>query len=225
MARFWTAAPIWQDQPCYIVGGGDSLRSFEWESLRGRNVVGCNACCYMDPALIPWIVFGDASFCGKHKDALEKYVAGGGNVVTSSAHFRKPQSRPPWLHVMLKQRVGLGRDRLGWNANTGASAINLALLFGANPIYLLGFDMQMRNGRANFHNAYHGKPNEKAYGRFLAGMKHVWADLAMVFPGRRVVNLEDGTSALTHVYPDLPRASLAEHFACEPVGSDHGTGI
>jgi len=209
MARFWTPPRIWDGEPCYIIGGGPSLASFDWNALRGRRVLGCNAACYMDPSLVPWVVFGDASFIDKHMSALEKYVAGGGNVVTNSSRFRKPRDRPPWLRVTLKQRIGLGRDRLGWNANTGASAINLALLFGANPIYLLGYDMQLRYGKANFHNAYNTRPNEKAYNRFIAGMGHVWKDLHTMFPGVRVVNLEDDTSALRQ----FPRESLKGHFA------------
>ena len=96
--------------------------------------------------------------------------------------------------------------------NTGASAINLALLFGANPIYLLGFDMQLSpEGKKNFHNAYSDKPNSKAYERFLRGMTLVARDLPTLFPGHQVINLEDDTSALK----DFPKESLKKHFSKE----------
>lgn len=215
MGRFFRPQRIWADEPCYIIGGGPSLDSFDFESLRGRHVLGCNATCYMDPSLVPWTIFGDASFLSKHRDVLEKYVAAGGNVVTNNSKFRKRRGRPSWLKVMLKQNRGLGRDRLGWNANTGASAVNLALLFGANPIYLLGYDMQLRDGKANFHNAYTKPANAKSYVRFRAGMGFLWKDLVAGFPDQRVVNLEDNTSALQQ----FPKESLEAHFAAQPVGS------
>jgi hypothetical protein len=170
--------------------------------------------------LIPWVIFGDASFLSTHKDALEDYVAKGGQVVTNSSRFRKLSVVPPeWLYVMRKETKGLHSDRLGWNANTGASAINLALLFGASTVYLLGYDMQpMKDGRSNYHNAYNRTANPKAYARFMKGMDQVAKDLPEVFPGKRVINLEDGTSALKA----FPKESLREHFASVTVGGTHG---
>lgn len=214
--RFFQPTPIWEDHPCYIVGGGPSLDAFPWDALRGRLVLGCNATCYMSPVLIPWTIFGDASFIDQHRDALELYVARGGQVVSPSSKFRKARNTPPWLKVMNKQTKGLGTDRLGWNGNTGASAINLALLMGANPIYLLGYDMKQSKGKSNFHNAYKRQADEKAYARFLKGMEFVVRDMKLMFPDRRVINLEDDTSAL-HVFP---KESLRDHFQLAGVGGE-----
>jgi len=205
---FWKPSPIWQDQPCYIVGGGPSLKTFPWDVLRGLPVIGCNATCYLSPELVPWTVFGDASFLDNHRAALETYVGKGGQVVTNSSHFRKKPNVPPWLKIMSKLHHGLGYNQLGWNGNTGASAINLALLMGANLVYLLGFDMGLSSsGQANYHNAYNHKVNPKAYPRFQKGMGYVVSDMAKMFPGARVINLEDGTSKLT----TFPKESLRGH--------------
>ena len=214
----WVPSPEFQNESCYLVGGGPSLESFDWDQLRGRNVIGCNVACYRSPQIIPWVLFGDASFLAAHREALEEYVAAGGQVVTNSTKFRKPKKAPPWLKLMKKQTRGLGSDRLGWNGNTGASAINLALLMGAKRIYLLVYDMKIRGGKANYHNAYNHQPNPKSYMRFIKGMRFVARDLPTMFPGRRVINLEDNTSALDV----FPKESLKEHFAAVPVGGAHG---
>jgi len=216
--RLWTPTLIWKDQPCYIIGGGPSLETFNWDSLRGHRVLGCNVACYHDPQLVQWVVFGDAGFLDNHRAALEKYALTGGHVVTNSNRFCKPRLAPVWLKRMKKLSRGLGLDRLGWNGNTGAVAINLALLLGANPIYLLGYDMQMIKGKANYHNAYHTKANAKAYHRFMKGMGFVSRDLGLIFPGRRVINLEDNTSLLN----EFPKESLLEHFNLVAVGGTHG---
>jgi len=216
--KLWTPTPIWEGEPCYILGGGPSLETFDWSLLKGHHVIGCNAECYSSPALVPWVVFGDAVFLSRHEAALKKYVARGGQVVTSSNRFREPREKPEWLKVMKKENQGLSLEGLGWNGNTGSSAINLALLFGASPVYLLGFDMQLIDGKANHHDAYHRKANPKAYARFLKKFEFLARDLPKLFPGKRIINLEDGTSKLNL----FPKESLKEHFKLAAVGGTHG---
>jgi len=205
----WFPEQVWHGHSCYVVGGGYSLHDFDWDLLADRNVVGTNVMFYYGHDLVPICVAGDARFINNatHQKAIKRYVAAGGIMVTNSNRYKKP---PPWLKVMKRKLRGLGTDALGWNANTGASAINLALLLGANPVYLLGYDMQpARNGRCNFHTSYaKSRSNPKVYKRFIKGMEYVAADLKKVFPDRQVINLEDDTSALDV----FPKQSLKAHF-------------
>ncbi len=216
MKGSWSPTTIWQGQPCYVIGGGPSLRGFEWEALKGRNVIGCNAAYLLGAQVVPWLIFGDASFLHQHKEPLKQYVADGGTVVTNCSRVRKPPL-PSWVHNLKKEIHGLSKDGLGWNGNTGASAINLALLFGANPVYLLGFDMQLSpDGKGNYHNAYHKPPKADVYDRFIKGMKYITRDLPKMFPGSRIINLEDGTSAMEV----FPKESLRAHFSPVEVGGE-----
>ncbi len=206
--QFWTPSPICSERPCYIVGGGHSLKMFDWNVLAGNFVLGCNAAFYIGANLVPWTIFGDGAFLGRHAPGLEKYVQDGGQVITTSNRFRRKAITPSWLKIMPKQLHGMGTDRLGWNGNTGSSAINLALLLGANPVYLLGYDMRVApNGESNYHNAYHTRSTNRTYRRFLKWMKTIVRDLAELFPGRVVINLEDNTSALNA----FPKESLKGH--------------
>lgn len=205
----WVPTPIWRGQPCYIIGGGPSLKNFPFEILRGKNVLGCNAAFYLGVKIVPITIFGDSKFLSQHQAGLSHYVDTGGKVVTHSTRRRR-EPVPQWLLCMKKVNMGLATDGLGWNGNTGASAINLALLLGADIIYLLGYDMCVDGqGRANFHNAYVHPSKARAYLRFLRGMKQVAMDLPQLFPGRSVINLEDGTSVLN----SFPKESLKAHFA------------
>jgi len=52
---------------------------------------------------------------------------------------------------------GLGADVVHLNGNSGAQAINLAFLFGARKIVLLGFTMREIGGQKHFHGD-HEKP-------------------------------------------------------------------
>ena len=212
MAKHWLPDPIWSDEPCYIIGGGASLDGFNWDLLNGRNVIGCNAAFYLGVRIVPVTVFGDGLFLKQHREGLDEYARNGGLVVTNSNLISR-FNPPAYLKQMKKSVKGLITDGLGWNGNTGASAINLALLFGADPIYLLGYDMQLSSdGRKNFHNVYNDNPNEKSYDRFLRGMSCVAKDLKK-FPDQHIINLEDGTSALDV----FPKESLIDHFCKELV--------
>ena len=205
----WVPTPLWEGQPCYIIGGGPSLRAFPFQAISGEFVLGCNMAYLLGVDIVPIIVFGDASFLPKNREGLEKYVGSGGWVVTNSSRLKK--SIPPWLRMMRKELRGLSLDGLGWNGNTGASAINLALLLGADPVYLLGYDMGVdpRSGRANYHDHYRShEVHPRTYPRFLKGMEAVARDLPRLFPGRRVINLEDGTSQLGV----FPKESLQVHM-------------
>jgi hypothetical protein len=206
--------PIWESEPCYIIGGGPSLKGFDWTALQGRKVLGCNASFYIGVNIVPVMVFGDGLFLNQHRDGLDSYAKDGGIVISNSRLVNKVDriNPPHYLKHMEKVNKGLVKNGLGWNNSTGACAINLALLFGANPIYLLGYDMQLSpEGEKNFHNAYNDKATPKVYERFLRGMEMVATDVERVFPGHEVINLEDGTSALGV----FRKESLQNHFCKE----------
>jgi hypothetical protein len=212
MAKHWKPEPRWKDQACYIIGGGPSLKEFDFKILRDKNVIGCNAALYIGPEIVPTTVFGDAKFYQKHRYAIKEYLLNGGELITTSPQINRFKA-PSEIKVAEKKIKGLSNHgRLGWNSNTGSIAINLALMFGASQIYLLGYDMQIIDGQTNYHNAYDNKINPKAYTRFLRGMTELARDLQL-FPGQSVINLEDNTSALGC----FPKESLKEHFAKELV--------
>lgn len=49
-----------------------------------------------------------------------------------------------------RDSVGLGRDVIHYASNSGYQAINLAYLWGASRIVLLGYDMQKTGGEVHF---------------------------------------------------------------------------
>lgn len=146
----WTPEPIWDQQDVLIIGGGPSLQKFDWSLLKKENTVGCNTAFVHGPEICKVCLFGDFRWWQKYQSELSKYADQGGTVFTNS-----PQLFPtkiPWLWTMGREAHGLHEKSLGWNGNTGASAINLAILLGAKRIFLLGFDMKHLNGRSNWHD-------------------------------------------------------------------------
>lgn len=204
----WTPPKEWEGQEAYIIGGGHSLKTFNFERLRGRNVIGCNDAFRLGSGICPYCHFGDASWFTKTSKELEQFaVHGGGKVVTNAPSLFNV--RVDWLKHMHRLKLGIGEGNvLGFNFSTGASAINLAILLGATRIFLLGYDLCAEaDGNTHWHQ-YRNRPiHTETYPRFRRGFQAIKNDLVK-YPNVSVVNVTDGTSALDV----FPKASFADVF-------------
>lgn len=206
----WNPNPnAWQGEDSYVIGGGDSLREFGWDSIRGTHTIGCNSAFVLGAELVEILVFGDRMWWERiGKTHLPKF---GGVVVGCTSQQIK--DAPDWLLTMERyERRGLapaGSGKLGWCGNTGALAINLALSLGAQRVFLLGFDMALgSNGKANWHDLRYEASRPEPYPRFCSEMTHLARSLPRVFPGREVWNVTNGSQLRS-----FPKVSLEEHFA------------
>ena len=190
----WTPTQEWAQQDAVIIGGGSSLAKFDFQSLRGRNTIGCNDAFRLGPEIVKVCLFGDASWFHRNKWDLEQFT---GRVATLAPSLYS--IKIPWLLTLTRSRDGLHTDgTIGWNHSTGAAAVNLALSMGAVRIFLLGFDMCRRpDGRTHWHN-HNPKPvQDESYRKFLKGFKQVEHGLGK-FPGARIFNVTDGSSQLPY---------------------------
>ena len=108
---------------------------------------------------------------------------------------------------MPRQNKGLHVDALGWNTNTGASAINLALILGAKMVYLLGFDRHLTKGESNWHKNNLDKNNMETYHRMNSTDGYMKKDLKIKFSGCEIINVNDN-SDLSH----WPKISFAKFW-------------
>jgi hypothetical protein len=142
----------------------------------------------------------------KYKTDLSRFK---GLIVTNAPALYEAEVN--WLFTMRRRPAGLGQGVLGWNGNTGASAINLALILGAERVFLLGFDMKLgENKKPNWHEHRVESAAESVYERFLKGFDDVAIDLKTKFPNRKVINITDDSDLNC-----FPKISLAEHFGVE----------
>ena len=140
----------WAEVPAVVIASGPSLSDAQlarvhaarWPDAHCHVITVNNTC-----ARVPW---ADCTYFGDYL-ALREYV---------------PKLRPPagdvhgewWTQdkagaerwglqlVASGNRPGLGTERVHLNGNSGAQAINLATLFGARRVLLLGFDMKFGPG-------------------------------------------------------------------------------
>jgi len=190
----WIPTPKWKGQDVFIIGGGKSLEYFDWNLLKDERTIGCNDAYLHGSDICKICLFGDSKWFKLHRDRLAEYK---GVIFTNVGRLYNIEL--DWVWSMKRMATGIHSDALGWNFNTGASAINLAVLLGASKIYLLGFDMHLTDGKNNWHENPLDKPNSDIFTNFNNGFKCVAKDMKAKFPDVKIVNVTDKSSL--HLFP------------------------
>jgi len=203
----------WKGRSCFIVGGGPSLRQFDFSLLDGRLSIGINRAFErfwptilfaMDVRVLNWIrqgLYGEAC-----RQRFEEYqglkvwcllygaklpddvyiVKAFGNFLTSQRQWG----------TSYAQGLGTGN-------NSGYAALNLAFILGADPIYLLGYDMKHEGDRSHWHGGHPIKQTVEQVESFRLHFYRAYRKLRDA--GRTVINLNPD-SAL----PRFPKKSWKE---------------
>lgn len=134
----------WKGDAVFILGGGPSLKGFDASRLRGRGrVIGvnnagldmmpdCDVLFWADSRWLDWNCHRLRDHVGKYKITRKRTIVPGVKFL----RFHQPSE------VIAPDSSSVG----GWCG--GSSAIDLARLFGARVVFLLGFDMRP----GNWHN-------------------------------------------------------------------------
>lgn len=197
-------------RPCYVVGGGPSLRGFDFELLRGELTIGANRVFeFFAPTILLAI---DSRFYrwvyeGKYgEEALRKLVAFKGpkvGVRISAPHvpgvveIKSLGARGPI--VPISEGIYHGN-------NSGYSAVALALALGADPVYVLGIDLRYAGPEGAKVSHFHSGHPERTLERELRNKcLPPFVDLSRSKEGARVriVNPEPGPvfSLLGDLFP------------------------
>jgi len=183
----------WKGQRCFIIGGGESLKDFDFSKLKNELVIGvnrayevidCTINYAMDNNIYHWITNGKLG--KKARKRFEDFK--GIPVWLDSAGYDYPKG------IFILNKLGnqknnyIMKEGLKRGTNAGFGALNLAVCLGANPIYLLGFDMEGRDGKQVWwHDGYPENQVEKIYDIFMPGFKEIAPELKK--KGIRVINL------------------------------------
>ena len=181
--------PIWQGQDCYIIGGGPSLKDFDWTVLRGLNTIGCNDAYLLGEEVCKVMIFGDHKWWKNHKESISKYQGQIYSIAT-----RMNNSLPSNVQCVKRYARGLQNDGIAWNGNTGYAAINLSILFGCTNIYLLGFDMKRTPENSNWHDNNLDKNPDSIYRKFLDWSKYVKKEWEEKYSHINIVNVTDDSA-------------------------------
>lgn len=163
---------IWNDEVVYIVGGGPSLKGFNWDRLSGKNVIAINRAYEVLPNadVLYWT---DSRFYRWYRKDINNFK---GMKVTCRPIVDKPSDV-----ILLKANNSFNIDTrpefLSHGNNSGYAAINLAVKLGAKKIYLLGYDMKSNPKNSHWHTGYQTHHNKDIYNKMIKSFDSIPSEL------------------------------------------------
>lgn len=170
----------------WIVGGGPSLRDFDWNLLQGEVVIGANRafempnvgmCVTIDPLFDRLSINGDLGH--DQRDAWRKYAG----LKIYAAHNEEPRSHDVIMAPRARRDDTMPPKlgNIGKATNSGYAALKVAWAMGAKKLYCLGFDMGGIDGlQAWFHDGYPEVFTDSIYNEYReemdAAAPHLSAD-------------------------------------------------
>jgi len=192
---YWVPQQVWKDGSVAIIGGGPSLRREQIKRFRGLGyrTIGINDS-YQFGVDIDVCFWGDGCWYHGTKDhpghaaAMRKWC---GWKVTC-AHECADEPGVFYLLRWMSPRLQ-PPPYLKWYANSGLTAIGLALMMGAKRIVLLGFDGGPdSNGVVNWHPDNICPPEPPAWPVYHQAAEELVQDLAY-WPGGKGVCIWNAT--------------------------------
>lgn len=180
--NFSKVNPIFNNETCFIIGGGPSLTGFNFDLLKNRKVMAINKAyeSYPNADILFW---SDTRFWNWFKEDIIKFHGLKYTISLGSKHDSV-------INLARGGRHGLSKTNttLVHGDNSGYAALNLAYLLGFSKIVLLGYDMTNLDDQSHFHSGYESKPvsNDVYTSRFMLGFPII-ADL-LKKEGVRVYN-------------------------------------
>ena len=201
----------WKNKRCFILGGGPILQGFKFIRLENELTIGVNKTFMQFPVTLNYsmdlkfynLVIGKIGQSDQRTNLQEAWKNYRGIKV-----FLDPSAGIPDKSIYIVRRrkdksltIDLIKGIYGGN-NSGFGAIQLAAALGANPIYLLGYDLKVDKAsqKTHWHNGYRETVISE-FARKLNNFKECFEDNAvkMIEAGVEVINLTPN-SALNH-YP------------------------
>lgn len=214
----WPVPVIWEGGDCFIIGGGPSLTGIfnipsgvvnsvtSGESpmsayspylspIHNKHVIAINGA-YKLGLWVDVCIFGDNGWYLSNRRALAKWP----NLKVSCAPWFSNKEGPALEGIKYVPKTPVTVRGLStspkcilWGYHTGASAINLATLFGAKRIYLIGFDMRLsEEGNSHWHFEYGTARKSPPFRRHLAVYPFIAADAKKM--GIEIINLSPNSA-------------------------------
>jgi hypothetical protein len=168
--QFGTAGPLRQPgRPVFLVGGGASLRGFDFGRLAPiGEAIGINKSmfdveCSCGISIDHPFVRNSGAELKAFASVCELYLAVG------DRWFDVLEEVPGAIYLRQgEEPLSLDPGALATGGTSGYAALNLAALKGARHIVLLGFDYGLIGGRHHYHDAYpwHHVANDQSWSRW-----------------------------------------------------------
>lgn len=155
----------WEGETCAIVGGGPSLKAFDWTLLKDRvNVIVVNRAFINVPTADIWFTEDARVITDLWGQKLREFKGLKVWNCLQPSEIENVQAVDPSIKILKTTRKDKFwsrkfADGLSYSSNSGVGAVNIAWLMGADVIYMLGFDCRTDGLRMeNYHQDYKHDP-------------------------------------------------------------------
>jgi hypothetical protein len=181
-------APWWDDRPVAVLGGGPSLKGFDFERLRGCHVLAVKGCMFD----APWADAGFGLDMPRYQEWRDKLAKLPGRIYWAVPIEQLEATGPPpsenvtFLQRLVGQSVGLPSEIYG-GGTSGYGALQICIHKRAKRIVLFGFDYDGAfDPNASFRH------NDQHYVKRRAQVQQNWIEWAEHFETYRVPFAERG---------------------------------
>ena len=154
----------------YIIGGGESLKGFDFSTLQDKDIIAINSS-ILDVPMAKYFITMDYTFIDKKIDkklftsfpASKYFVVATNNNYIKFKDNKYTDTRCNYKYdlslfnqiIESSHDIGIGEnfDEFVHGCNSGYSALQLAIVLGYKEIYLLGIDM-IANESTHYHHTY-----------------------------------------------------------------------
>ncbi len=161
------APDAWCGQDAYLVGGGPSLRGFDWSLLQGRQNVVCVNMAFVDAPGAAAVFTEDLRFLERVAAVEALRIAWdrfqGSKVFHALSEQSEIDARKLFDDLVIVRRKRTDKfwskdweaEGLSLSSNSAIGALNLIDILGAKRIYLLGIDCRSTTEKTeNYHTRY-----------------------------------------------------------------------
>lgn len=193
----------------YIIAGGTSLINFDFDKLKGKDIIAVNKS-ILDVPFAKYFITMDYTFIDKklkekksivkQSKATKIFIANLCPDYMIEAHGRIVDTRNNYIYrlndfdMIIKSHYKTG---IGWNFNqfvhgnnSGFCGLQLAICLGYEHIHLLGYDLYISENETHYHGGYNQNPekfNNKLQ-QYLGEMIYALKILKMHKPNIKIYN-------------------------------------
>jgi hypothetical protein len=148
-------APWWSDKPVVLIGGGASLKGFDFARLDAldAHIVAVNHAMFHVKCCAGVTI--DRRFLREREDRIRAFLARSTPLYLARPPGSWEAKLPGCIHLANRTGGGLSADlHLLHGSTSGHAALNLAALKRARRIILLGYDYSLVDGADHYHDDY-----------------------------------------------------------------------
>lgn len=146
----------WRKNRCFIIGGGESLRGFDFSRLDGELTIGINKAFQANPNFninyaMDSILY-ESILTGPNAEQWKSFK--GIRLFLTPMELKQFGPEVHLIRRILDPKISYDLNTgIYGGKNSGFGAIMLAVILGASPIYLLGYDMKVKE-HSHWHEGY-----------------------------------------------------------------------